>query len=133
MSDVTPAEIVDMVMHKYRVTKSDMRHPFGEGSRNHNVFIRPGYAARVCCMYLIQRHTRAKAHEICESIGTRRQDIRAITNCVSRFTSFCDGHEYATNMVEAVEDEIDRIHERRCDEYQRILESRKEEEAHVFY
>ena len=112
MSNVSPAEIVVTVARAFELLPSSFR---GRFCGNWAAMVRPRpLVARQIAVMLIKRHTLASDRGICELFGLAgRPDRYKLGEQVKVAERDCRMDPKLSAIVEAVEMEIDELHERR--------------------
>lgn len=122
MSNVLPHEIVALVCRAWGVTVADM----AERQQACQPFHIGGYAARACAMLLMRRHTQASGRAISEAVGMCRLKTNMIDHYAGTFERYAARHPEIARRVEAIEHQIDAIHERRMSTIEPLMTAQRE-------
>jgi hypothetical protein len=115
VSCIEPEEIAQITAAVFGVTLEEMGEP-APSDRRKSAFTRPGYAARACAVTLIQRHTNATCRASFMAVGlSGHHHIERMYTLIEVFRRYAARHPEIERRVEAIERQIDDIHEQRIE------------------
>jgi len=105
MSQITPREIIELVLEMFGTTKTALAEPFFSNGHRYP-FGTVGYQARACILRLATRHTMASVAEIYRAMGMKPQPAYKARLVLETFSTFLETRPDIERLVAQVEDRM---------------------------
>jgi len=116
VSAIKPEEITQLVSEAWGVSPEAMAAACGKHARAPvRQFADPAYAARICAIMLIRRHTTASYHTATRAVGREDHHSDYVEKQVDYFRRYAMRRPEIAFCIERIEQQIDEIHEARVE------------------